>query len=240
MTSEYDHITAFHYASYRPSLHARILTKCFGNKFYVSGLDIGCGTGQSSIALAGFCDSVVGIDPSEDMLSKVISHSKISYSYFDKTQIAFNDASFDIITLAGSLWYAKSQQLLNEIIRVGEKNAQVFIYDFQVLLDEVLAKLGFITQEDSLDDYYHQENFSGLNTSEIKKLTEGCERMKILMTAKELAHLVLSVKEQYLFFKDLFGEQDLFNIIVEKISSGMKSNGIDIQADTFFTHYQLR
>ena len=67
---EYDKITAFHYASYRPPLHSKILKRCLVDRFYDSGLDIGCGTGQSSIALSDFCNRVVGIDSSSEMISK--------------------------------------------------------------------------------------------------------------------------------------------------------------------------
>ncbi|MFS4494059.1 class I SAM-dependent methyltransferase [Maribacter sp. 2308TA10-17] len=240
MAKEYDDITAFHYASYRPPLHSKILTRLLGNESYGSGLDIGCGTGQSSIALADFCDRVVGIDPSGDMISKGIKNSKVVYSFFDKTQISFNDASFDIITLAGSLWYAKSQQLLDEIVRVGGKHSKVLIYDFQVLLDDIFGKLGFEKKGDSSPEYNHQENFSGLDTSEIKKLNGGCESMLVQMTAKELAHLVLSVKKQYSFLANLYGSQKLYDTIVTKIDPDLHSRSFDIEADTFFTLYQIK
>jgi ubiquinone/menaquinone biosynthesis C-methylase UbiE len=236
---EYDKITAFHYVSYRPPLHFNILKKAIGKASYHSGLDIGCGTGQSSIALSDFCNRVVGIDSSSEMLSKGILHPKISYGFFDKTKINFNDASFNIITLAGSLWYAKSQQLLDEIVRVGGKHAIVFIYDFQVLWEDILGKLGFEEKENS-SDYNHQENLSGLDTSKIKKLNEGCERIPFQMTAMELTHLVLSIKEQYSFLENLYGSHELFNSIAEKIGSTLHSKIFDVQADTFFTLYQVR
>ena len=54
MNSEhYDSFTAMHYAAYRPPLHEVILDKTIEGKFDL-GLDVGCGTGTSSIALASF------------------------------------------------------------------------------------------------------------------------------------------------------------------------------------------
>ena len=51
MDNEYDEITAYHYLKYRPPLHELILAKGLkADPTYVEGLDIGCGTGQSSIA----------------------------------------------------------------------------------------------------------------------------------------------------------------------------------------------
>lgn len=43
------------------------------------GLDVGCGTGQSPIALANYCRQVVWIEPSEAMLQKSIAHPSIAY-----------------------------------------------------------------------------------------------------------------------------------------------------------------
>ncbi|TMM55993.1 class I SAM-dependent methyltransferase [Maribacter algarum] len=239
MASEYDDITAFHYASYRPPLHRNILTSCLNRKSFTSGLDIGCGTGQSTIALADFCSTVVGIDPSTDMISNGITYPNVSYSLFNKSQIYFDANSFDIITLAGSLWYAKSQKLLDEIVRVGANNSSVLVYDFQVLLNDILTKLGFQAKEDS-NGYNHQENFAGLKTRMIDKLSEGCERIRFQMTAQELAHMVLSVKEQYQFFEGLYGFQEVYNTTVEKINAISNSKSYAIEADTFFISYRLK
>jgi len=149
MSIEYDTTTALHYSSYRPSLHGNILKTFLGKKSFNLGLDIGCGTGQSAIALANFCHNVIGIDPSVDMISNGIAHPNIRYSLFDKSRIDFDDNTFDISTLAGSLWYAKSQMLLNEIVRVSSNNGLIFIYDFEVLLNDILSILGFETESDS-------------------------------------------------------------------------------------------
>ena len=137
------------------------------------------------------------------------------------------------------MWYAKSQQLLDEIVRVGDRHSSVLIYDFQVFLDAILGKLGFEKKGDS-SAYNHQENFSGLEVSALKKLNEGCERMEIQMTTSELTHLVLSVKEQYSFLEDLYGSSELFDTIVEKLNPDSRSKSFNIQADTFFTLYQIK
>jgi hypothetical protein len=79
-----------------------------------------------------------------------------------------------------------------------------------------------------------------LDTGKIKKLDEGCERIPFQMTAMELTHLVLSIKEQYSFLGNLYGSHELFNTIVEKIGSTLHSKIFDVQADTFFTLYQVR
>ncbi len=69
MTEEYNQAVAEHYAAFRPPLHQLILKKLLNpGERLQSGLDIGSGTGYSAIALSGYCDHVIGLDPSESMI----------------------------------------------------------------------------------------------------------------------------------------------------------------------------
>jgi ubiquinone/menaquinone biosynthesis C-methylase UbiE len=53
MRERYDQVTAGHYAAYRPALHSLILRRVFSDAdSFDVGLDGGCGTGHSAIALA--------------------------------------------------------------------------------------------------------------------------------------------------------------------------------------------
>ena len=239
MNRDYDEVTAFHYASYRPLLHKQILNKCLGTESFNLGLDIGCGTGQSTIALVDYCNNACGIEPSASMLSKAIPHPKVSYSLFENQHIDFNGGTFEIITMAGSLWYAKSQQLLDEIIRVGQKKASIAIYDFEILLDNKLAQLGYSPNE-SDNPYNHQEDFTGLNTEHIALIEKSSEKVSIKIAVGDLAHLILSVKDWYISLMEMYGQEDLYKSLVEKLSAKTNSDFHDIQADTYFTLYRLR
>lgn len=239
MIDEYDKITAKHYRAFRPPLHDIILEKSITNKTtHVLGLDIGCGTGQSSTMLAHFCNQVVGIDPSIDMISKGINHPNVSYSLFNKKHINFEDNTFDIITLAGSLWYAKSQELLNEVIRVGAEKANVIVYDFEVLLEDIRTKIGFDTKADD-SSYNHEEDFSGLDNNGIVILKKESERVQLQIAINDLAHLILSVKGQYTYLSEIYGRNELYKTIVNKLRSISDAAHFDIQANTFFTSYCL-
>jgi SAM-dependent methyltransferase len=239
MKKEYDEITAFHYASYRPFLHTEILKNCFGNVLLESGLDIGSGTGQSAIALANFCNSVEGIEPSVDMILKAIASANVTYSIFDKTHIDFEDQSFEVITLAGSLWYAKSQNLLDEILRVSRKNALIIIYDFEILLNDILKKIGFISNVNQRNLYNHEEDFSGLNVDGLVKVKKQSEKISFIIKPAELAHLILSVKEQYLALSELYDSSRLFDAIVAKLNSISSSGQFQLEAHTFSTIYRV-
>jgi ubiquinone/menaquinone biosynthesis C-methylase UbiE len=159
-----DHI-AQHYAAYRPPLHQVILERILGNTHYPCGLDIGCGTGQSSLALLPFCKEIIAIDPSKDMLAKAIANKAIEYGYFDKVHLDFKDQYFDIITLAGSLFYGKSQQLLDEISRVLQPGGRVIVYDFNILLTSLQA---LFPLPDITEYYDHTVNFDGLALSNLQ------------------------------------------------------------------------
>jgi len=239
MSIEYDDITAFHYASYRPLLHQFILKKYLGSESFDSGLDIGCGTGHSAIALADFCNTIVGIDPSTDMISKGIVHPKVHYKFFDKNHIDFKDYTFDIITLAGSLWYAKSQKLLDEIERVSKQNATILVYDFELLLKDILIEMGFAAKDDTPARYNHQEDFSDLNLGKIELLKKDNQKVLIQINPSYLAHLLLSVKEQYTFLASIYGSYELYDKIVSRLNKMITTAHFDIQANTFSSLYRI-
>lgn len=63
MTDLYDRLTAIHYSANRPPLHLGILRQYLPDRQFATGLDIGCGTGHSSVALAAFYQRVIALDP---------------------------------------------------------------------------------------------------------------------------------------------------------------------------------
>lgn len=238
MINEYDEITAKHYSAYRPPLHDIILKKCIPEKEnHAIGLDIGCGTGQSSKALTQFCDKVVAIDPSTSMLEKAIYHSHVEYQNYDGQRLKFENNSFDIITFAGSLYYAKSQKLLDEVVRISRPSGLVVVYDFEFLSESILQKLGFISKQQS--DYNHDEDFSGLENNSLKLVFQGNEKSDIPIKAADLAHLILSIKEQYSFFKDSFIEDNPHQALTEKLEEVFGSDEFQIDFDIFYKQYRV-
>jgi ubiquinone/menaquinone biosynthesis C-methylase UbiE len=207
MIPEYDNITAFHFASFRPSLLLQILRECLDKdaSFY-NGLDIGCGTGQSSIALSNFCDQVIGVDPSREMLSKSLTHSNVTYKYSDCLHFDFPNGYFDIITLVGSLYYAKTQQLLNEIVRLSKRSAKIIIYDFELALDIMLKNLGVNNEQ----NYNYLVNFEGLNQNKVQVENEHKKVMSFKISHSNISLILLSSKDNYNLIKKTLGGNDLF------------------------------
>ena len=238
MAAEYDDITSFHYASYRPPLHLMILQQCLeeGDQFDL-GLDIGCGTGQSALALKYFCQYVVGIDPSEEMLKKAFAGQDISYAKLDGNQLNFDHHSFDIITFAGSLFYAKSQLLLDELLKVLKDDGRIIIYDFEIILEPFLQQLGLqnIILENEI--YNHQEDFSGLNQSNLIKHQQIQDTITLSIKPSQLAHLLLSAKVNYTPLTERYGQSNLHQNISSHLQNKKSSSLIDIQANIYYTIY---
>lgn len=232
----YDQITATHYAAFRPALHEVILSRCLEGRFGYA-LDPGCGTGSSSIPLTHFCDRVVGIDPSQEMLSQAIFHPQISYSLFNGMDLEFDDDLFDLVTFAGSLVYAKSQRILDETIRVIKPSGTILVYDFEILIDAVFERLG-ISRSSQATLYNHRENFDGLRQDGIELINSTTEQISFPIQADNLAHLLLSDSHDYAVLLDHIGKDQLFNKLVSMLSTAKDLD--QVSANLFYSLYLQR
>ena len=211
MSTEYDPITAKHYAAYRPSLHLPILKKVLGNAHFTLGLDVGCGTGQSALALTNCCDKVIAIDPSESMLQNAMPQSQVEYQHCNGQDLEFEANTFDCITFAGSLYYAKTQHLLNEILKVTKPTGQIIIYDFEILLDDTLRQLGVTPPTNQELDYDHDTDFSGLDTSKLHFQKKIKEKIDFKISTTNLGHLLLGDSDHNALLAGKLGETNVYN-----------------------------
>lgn len=126
MNEPYSEAVATHYAAYRPPLHRTILTRVLaGTGGFSDALDVGCGTGWSSLALAEFCDRVFAIDPSQSMLDGAPPHDSVAYLLGAAERIPLPDDSIDLVTFAGSLSYADREATAVELRRVCRPDAMI-------------------------------------------------------------------------------------------------------------------
>ncbi len=86
---------------------------------------------------------MVGLDPNRSMLDMAQRHPKITYlqGSGDALGQAITEV-VDIVTFAGSLFYTKTVGLRRELILVCPPGGRIVVYDFEFLLDEVMADLG--------------------------------------------------------------------------------------------------
>ena len=120
MTSVYDsERLAAAYAFDRPPVHEQILRSARLARQADQALDVGCGAGLSTAALAPLARRVIGLEPIPAMLAyrrTVAPHA--SFVIGRAERLPFAAGSFDLVTAAGSLNYADVQSALAEIARV--------------------------------------------------------------------------------------------------------------------------
>jgi SAM-dependent methyltransferase len=235
MRGQYNRTIATHYSSYRPPLHDMILSRVLsGENVFDKGLDIGCGTGYSTVALAKYCLHVYGIEPSQSMLEETRPREKIIYQQGTGDKLPLPDQSVDVVTFAGSLFYAKSDLLMQELKRVCRIQAWVIPYDFEILLDDVLLQCD-INLEKTESDYDHEVNFS--DNADFIEIMTGKEQINLNVTAIELAHILLSSSQRYEVFTEKYDVSNPFPALVRALEDTNKQNYL--KANIYFSKYQL-
>jgi SAM-dependent methyltransferase len=236
MTEHYDWAVATHYSSYRPPLHQMILQKALSSEEpFGDGLDVGCGTGYSAVALADHCLRVYGVEPSRSMLDRAIPHAKITYLNGTGGNLPLPDHSVDVVTFAGSLFYAKSDALIEEMKRVCRSRALAIPYDFEILLDDVVQQCGIDTNETELH-YDHATNFS--DCAVFREIMLGREQVSLEVTAAELAHITLSESHYYRAFVEKYGVPDPFAALTSELAA-IRSRHL-LKANIYFSKYELQ
>lgn len=235
MTDQYNETVAEHYAAYRPPLHQLILKRVLADAgSFSDGLDVGCGTGRSSVALSAFCHHVFAVDPSESMLDVATPHDAITYRKGSAEKLPLPDQSIDIATFAGSLSYANRAATARELVRVCRPNAAIVTYDFQVLIDDVLRALDIATQ--ALDSTYdHSAGFSGV--LEFIEILATKERIRLEVSTTELAHILLADSERLGAFMRRYRTAQPLADLAQELDSKIQIPAI--QADIFYSLYRF-
>lgn len=121
------------YAKARPYFHPLIIERfCqFTELGFPVGrtLDVACGTGQSTRALAEIARSVVGIDSSAVMIEQAPPLPNVEYEVASAERLPFDDATFDLVTVGLAFHWFDQDRFLQEAARVLRSNRWLVIYD---------------------------------------------------------------------------------------------------------------
>lgn len=129
------------YDRYRPSAPSQVVDILTGYLQHRPELvlDVGCGTGLSTFIWADHADSIVGVEPNEDMRSKAESKldlqsqqggaGRIRFMGGYSNQLDFKDASVDVVTCSQSFHWMEPVSTLAEVARVLKPGGVFAAYD---------------------------------------------------------------------------------------------------------------
>ncbi len=121
------------YAFDRPPVHEQILRSARLARRADRALDVGCGAGLSTAALAPLARQVVGLEPVPAMLAHRRTVAPRARFVIGRAErLPFPAESFDLVAAAGSLNYADLPLALAGIARVLTRDGTFLLYDFSV------------------------------------------------------------------------------------------------------------
>lgn len=121
------------YTKGRPYFHPKVMARVrdfLGLSGPVeSALDVGCGSGLSTLALAEIAERVVGVDASAEMLAHAPPHARVSYAVAPAEELPFADGAFDLLTAAQAFHWFDRPRFLPEARRVLRPGGRLVVYD---------------------------------------------------------------------------------------------------------------
>lgn len=114
---------------YHPLVIERIRTFLSLTKPVARAIDVGCGTGMSTIALKEIAAEVVGVDASSEMIALAEIDERIEYWVADALSLPFGENEFDLMTLCSAFHWLDREKFLREAGRVLRPQAWLIVYD---------------------------------------------------------------------------------------------------------------
>jgi SAM-dependent methyltransferase len=93
-------------------------------------VDLGSGTGISTVVWAEHAESVVGIEQNPEMLAAARSASNVEYRHATAQATALPDACADVVTCAQSFHWMERQPALAEVARILRPGGVFAAYDY--------------------------------------------------------------------------------------------------------------
>jgi len=176
ITSELYNGTHKYYVKYRPRIPKEvidIIVEHFDIKLTDRVLDIGCGTGQVSLAMEGKCGEMVCLDPDPKMLEwakETTKDSKVkltwlNYSAEDLGKIKEKLGAFKLATSSRAFHRMNQEQVLKDLDELIEKDGGVAVFSDRVLWsgDEEWQR----TLKEVIQKYLGEERRAGKGTFKV-------------------------------------------------------------------------
>ncbi len=92
-------------------------------------VDVGCGTGISTMALATLADTVIGVDPSAAMFEYALPADNVTYVIGSAEDLPVDDTFCDLITVGSALHWFDQAGFLSETYRIATPGAWLVVHD---------------------------------------------------------------------------------------------------------------
>ena len=121
------------YAKGRPFFHpplvARIAELISPAGPFARALDVGCGTGLSTLALKRLAKEIVGVDASAEMLAHAPKDAGPVFCLASAERLPFGEGAFDLLTACQSFHWLDRKGFLAEARRVVRGGGWLVVYD---------------------------------------------------------------------------------------------------------------
>ncbi len=105
---------------YPPALFAWLASVSPGRE---RAVDLGCGTGQASVALASHFAGVIAVDPSREQIAHAEPHVRVSYLVAPAEATGLADETADLVVAAQALHWFDPARLHPELARIARPGA---------------------------------------------------------------------------------------------------------------------
>jgi ubiquinone/menaquinone biosynthesis C-methylase UbiE len=120
------------YARGRPFHHPRSLARIralVGDEPLGTALDVACGTGMSTVALAEHALHAIGLDASAEMLQAARRDAPVSYLLGNAERLPFPPGTIDAVTCCSGVHWFDQTKFFAELHRVLRPQGWVGLYD---------------------------------------------------------------------------------------------------------------
>ncbi len=114
---------------FHPLVIERIRTFLSLTKPVARAVDVGCGTGLSTVALKEIAEEIVGVDASAEMVALAEKDERIEYGVADALSLPFGENEFDLMTLCSAFHWLDRKKFLREAGRVLRPQGWLIVYD---------------------------------------------------------------------------------------------------------------
>jgi SAM-dependent methyltransferase len=126
-----DQTAALRYANARPFFHKDVVAcvaRLVGTAKIALAVDVGCGTGQSTLPLLDIAARVLGIDASLKMLRHVPRIPNLMFIQAEAEALPLPNSCTDLITVGLAFHWFRKPQFLSESHRILRRNGWLVIY----------------------------------------------------------------------------------------------------------------